>query len=70
MQLNTSKGRINKSVFGVADKQVTMAHVAKAIASFERTVLSGDSAFDRYYFKGDKHAMSEAQVRGLNVFLG
>jgi cytochrome c peroxidase len=47
-----------------------MAHVAKAIVSFEQTVLSSDSAFDRYYFKGDKHALSDALVRGLYVFLG
>ena len=59
-----------KAVFGVSDKAVTIDHVAKAIASFERTVLSGDSAFDRYYFKGIKSALTEAQVRGLQVFIG
>jgi cytochrome c peroxidase len=59
-----------KAVFGVTEKAVTIDHVAKAIASFERTVLSGNSAFDRYYFKGDKAALTEAQVRGLQVFLG
>lgn len=59
-----------KAVFGVSDKAITIGHVAKAIASFERTVLSGDSAFDRYYFKGDKSALTEAQVRGLQVFVG
>lgn len=59
-----------KVVFGTSGKAVTIDHVAKAIASFERTVLSGDSAFDRYYFKGDKSALSEPQVRGLQVFLG
>lgn len=42
--------------------------VAKSIASFERTVLVGNSAFDRYMFGGDKEAMSEDAIRGLDVF--
>jgi cytochrome c peroxidase len=42
--------------------------VQKAIASFERTLLSGDSPFDRFYFGGDKSALTPAQVRGFLVF--
>jgi len=41
--------------------------VAQAIATFERTILSGGSAFDRYK-AGDKNAMTPAQVRGFDVF--
>ena len=40
---------------------------AKAIASFERTVLSGNAPYDRYK-KGDKRAMTASQVRGMTVF--
>src|SRR5512144_122753 len=40
---------------------------AKAIATFERTVLSGNSPYDRYQ-AGDKKAMTAAQVRGMNVY--
>ena len=40
---------------------------AKAIASFERTVLSGNAPYDRYK-KGDKRAMTASQVRGMAVF--
>lgn len=43
--------------------------IAKAIASFERTVLSTDSPFDRW-MRGDQHAMSEAAKRGFEVFRG
>lgn len=43
--------------------------VAKAIAAFERTVISTDSAFDRY-IQGDRSAMSGAAVRGLHLFNG
>jgi cytochrome c peroxidase len=41
--------------------------VAKAIATFERTVYSGNAPFDRYQ-NGDKGAMTEAQIRGMDVF--
>ena len=47
---------------------ITYQKVEKCIASFERTVLSGNSAFDRYYYGGDKSAMTEAQIRGLQLF--
>lgn len=59
-----------KEVFGVDEKDITIDHFAKAIASFERTIVAGDSPFDRYQFGGDKSAMSEAAVRGLTVFKG
>jgi len=58
-----------KAVFGVDGKHITMTEVSRAIASFERTVVAGDSAFDRYYFAGEKNAMDAGQVRGLKVFL-
>lgn len=48
--------------------EITIDKAAKAIATFERTVLSGNSAYDRYA-AGDKKAMNAAQVRGLSVFL-
>jgi cytochrome c peroxidase len=47
---------------------VTMARITAAIAAFERTVLRGNSPFDRYQYGGDKSAMSPAAVRGLAVF--
>jgi cytochrome c peroxidase len=51
-------------------KELTIDHVSKAIASFERTLVSGNSAFDRYYFKGQADAITEAQVRGFQLFIG
>src|SRR5262245_29754673 len=41
--------------------------IAKAIASFERTLLSGDAPYDRYS-AGDLTAMSPAAVRGKELF--
>ena len=47
---------------------ITYEMAAKSIASFERTVLSGNSPFDRYMYGGDKKALSESARRGLDVF--
>ncbi len=46
---------------------VTSEGIAKAIASFERTLLSGDSPFDRYE-AGTKSALLPAGRRGLEIF--
>lgn len=58
-----------EQAFGKTGKQVTMKQVKQAIATFERTIISGNSPFDRYYFANDNKAMSEAAVRGFKVFL-
>jgi cytochrome c peroxidase len=47
---------------------ITMDKVQKAIASFERTLLSGNSPFDRHQFGGEKTALSAEAIRGLAVF--
>jgi cytochrome c peroxidase len=59
-----------REVFGVAAKDVTMNEVTMAIAAFERTQISGDSPFDRWYFGGEKNALDEQAIRGFAVFLG
>ncbi|HEU0124628.1 MAG TPA: cytochrome c peroxidase [Bryobacteraceae bacterium] len=48
---------------------IGMTQIQKAIAAYERTILSGNSPFDRYYYGGDKEAMSPAAVRGFAVFM-
>jgi len=55
-----------KAVFGT---DVSAEGVARAIAAFERTVVSTNSAFDKHQ-AGDKAAMGEAAVRGLALFTG
>lgn len=53
-------------VFGSKDA-VTLDNIAKVIASFVRTLVTPDSAFDRYV-QGDKQALSEQAVRGMREF--
>lgn len=47
---------------------VTLDRIQSAIASYERTLVRGNSAFDRYQYGGDRKALSPAAVRGLAVF--
>jgi cytochrome c peroxidase len=49
---------------------VTLANVAKALAAFERTIISARSPYDRYYFGGDRRAISESAQRGQSLFFG
>lgn len=51
------------------DPKVTIDRFAKAVASFERTVIAGNSPFDKWQ-AGDEDAVSEAAKRGHEVFLG
>ena len=55
-----------KKVFG-GRKPVTIDNVAKAIAAYERTLITPNSPFDRY-MKGDKKAMTEEQIKGMQKF--
>jgi cytochrome c peroxidase len=57
-----------EAAFG--DSAVTSDRIAKAIATFERTVLSGNSPWDRYVYAREKDALSESAARGLELFEG
>ena len=46
---------------------MTVVNAAKAVAAFERTLITPNSPYDQYV-KGDKKAMSEQQLRGMETF--
>ena len=46
----------------------TMGKITQAIASFERTLISGNSPFDRFFYGGEKDALSDPARRGFDVF--
>ncbi|MCI0423809.1 MAG: cytochrome-c peroxidase [Acidobacteria bacterium] len=54
------------SVFG---KEINSQDVARALASFVRSILSGDSAYDRYV-NGVEAALSAEAQEGLKIFRG
>ena len=53
----------------VFNTDVTPENVAKAIAAFERTVLSGNAPYDRFK-ADDKTALSAAAQKGMKIFFG
>jgi len=55
-----------EAVFGAGG--LTIDNFAKAVAAYERTLLTPDSAYDRY-IKGDESALSEQQKRGMQTVL-
>ncbi len=59
-----------KTVFNKTGDQITLREVNLAIASFERTIVAGNSPFDRWYFAGDNEAISPEAKRGFEVFVG
>ncbi|MCF8278076.1 MAG: c-type cytochrome [Flavobacteriales bacterium] len=42
--------------------------ISRAIASFERTLLSGNSRFDQYEYQGIANSLSASEIRGKNIF--
>jgi cytochrome c peroxidase len=56
------------TVFHVSADAITINHVVKAIAGFERTLIAGNSPFDRYYFGMDQSALSMSAARGSRIF--
>ncbi len=55
-----------EQAFGSGDV-VTMDNAAKAIAAYERTLITPGSAYDRYV-QGDRKALTAQQIRGMNEF--
>ncbi len=47
-----------------------METLGMALASYERTLVSGNSSFDRWHFGGETDALSAAAVRGFRLFSG
>jgi cytochrome c peroxidase len=47
---------------------VTLGNAIKAIAAFERTLLSANSPVDRYLYRDERGALAPAAVRGMRLF--
>lgn len=59
--------KLFQEVFG---GEITIQDVGRAVASFQRTILSGNSAVDKYDLGGDQNALSDSAKRGLELFRG
>ena len=56
------------TVFPHDARPVSLGNAVKAIAAYERTLISGRSAFDRYVFDDDREALNPAAKRGMALF--
>lgn len=59
------KAAFNKAYPGEVISELT---IAKSLASFERTVISNNSPFDRW-IKGDANAITKNQIEGFKLFI-
>lgn len=68
-KLNSIQGyqKLFTDVFG---KKITVDTIGQAIATFQRTLLSGNSPFDRFEHGKDPNAISDTAKRGLKLFRG
>lgn len=59
-----------EAAFSIKPPDIDVVHVGMAIASFERTLLAGDSRFDRFFYGHVQDALSPSEQRGLALFRG
>jgi cytochrome c peroxidase len=78
---NASIGSVIERVRGIDDYEALFSRafpqrglaietLGMAIASYERTLMAGDSRFDRWYFGKDEHALDDEAKRGFELFSG
>lgn len=60
--------RLFRQAFG--SDEITIERAAAALASFQRTLVSGGSAFDRFVVLGDSAALAPEARRGFELFRG
>jgi len=66
LEANPQYKEMFKKAFG-ENVKISATLAAKAIATFQRTLISGESPYDDY-INGDKSALNESQKRGMDLF--
>jgi cytochrome c peroxidase len=64
-RVETHYGRSLRALYGVNSATA----VAKALSAYQRTLIAGDSSFDRFVFGGERDAINESAQRGFKIFL-
>lgn len=54
--------------FPEAEEAISLANIVRALAAFQRTIISARSPYDRYRYEGDVDALSDAAIRGEALF--
>lgn len=58
------------AAFPGSTKLIAKDQVAQAIAAYIRTLRATETSFDRYYFHGDKSALTPTAIQGFELFRG
>ncbi|MDO6427245.1 di-heme enzyme [Thalassotalea sp. 1_MG-2023] len=68
--LNRFKQGDYPALFSAAfpDESISFVTISQALASFVRSLISLDAPFDQYAYQGEDTAISEAAIRGMNLF--
>lgn len=66
-RLKTIKGYNLAFAQAFGDNSISQENATKAIAAYERTLITPNSPYDKFV-KGDKSALTEQQVRGMEKF--
>ena len=61
------QGMFEKAFNGAA---INMQTLSQALASYQRTLISANSAFDKWYFGKQENALSDKAKRGFKLFTG
>lgn len=64
---NSEYQQLFKAAFGTKNA-ITKENLAKAMATYERTIVSNNSRFDQY-IRGDNTALSQNEIDGMMLFL-
>ena len=44
--------------------------LTRAISTFERSLISGNSRYDQYFFQNKNNVLTDAEIRGMDLFFG
>ena len=59
--------RLAQAAYG---REMSAYVVVRALAAFQRTLISGNSRFDAYYYENDASIFSESEKNGKAIFFG
>ncbi len=59
--------RLFQSAFG---QRATMQTIGQALAQYQRSLISGNSRFDQWFFADNKTALSQQEIAGFELFVG
>ncbi len=57
-----------QAAYTQTDDPITLGNIVRALAAFQRTILSYRSPYDRYTYGGQEDAISESAKRGISLF--